>query len=141
MAVIFMGFAHGQLRKTALCGLRLLPGRQAIRYVKSLGGKPEAGVIGTRIVTSAANVALANGRARSSASTHARRRPYERGVPALRLGVRCRLEQFNEIAGWVFKKNLSSATSTNDLVAEHNARLFQRVRLIVKITALHDYSV
>ena len=42
-------------------GLRLLPGKKAIAYTRSLGGKPEAGVIGTRIVTSAANAALANG--------------------------------------------------------------------------------
>ena len=44
-----------------LSGSRLLPGRQAIAYVRSLGGKPEAGVFGTRIVTSPANAALANG--------------------------------------------------------------------------------
>ncbi|MBI2509748.1 MAG: MmgE/PrpD family protein [Betaproteobacteria bacterium] len=42
-------------------GSRLLPGKKAIAYTKSLGGKPEAGVVGTRIVTSAANAALANG--------------------------------------------------------------------------------
>jgi 2-methylcitrate dehydratase PrpD len=44
-----------------ISGSRLLPGMQGIVYVKSLGGKPEAGIIGTRIVTSAANAALANG--------------------------------------------------------------------------------
>jgi 2-methylcitrate dehydratase PrpD len=44
-----------------ISGSRLLPGRKAITYVKSLGGKPEAGIAGTRIVTSAANAALANG--------------------------------------------------------------------------------
>ena len=44
-----------------LSGSRLLPGKQAIGYVRSLGGKPEAGVIGTRMVTSPANAALANG--------------------------------------------------------------------------------
>ena len=42
-------------------GSRLLPGRQAIAYVKTLGGNKDAGVIGSRIVTSAANAALANG--------------------------------------------------------------------------------
>ena len=42
-------------------GSRLLPGKMAIAYVKSLGGKPEAGVVATRIVTSAANAALPNG--------------------------------------------------------------------------------
>lgn len=44
-----------------LSGSRLLPGNRAIAYTKSLGGKAEAGVVGTRIVTSAANAALANG--------------------------------------------------------------------------------
>ena len=39
----------------------LLPGRKAISYVKTLGGAKEACVIGTRIVTNAANAALANG--------------------------------------------------------------------------------
>jgi 2-methylcitrate dehydratase PrpD len=44
-----------------ISGSRLLPGAKAITYVRALGGKPEAGVIGTRMVTSAANAALANG--------------------------------------------------------------------------------
>ena len=44
-----------------ISGSRLLPGRQAIEYVKTQGGTPEAGVMGTKIVTSAANAALANG--------------------------------------------------------------------------------
>lgn len=44
-----------------ISGSRLVPGKKAIGYVKSLGGKPEAGVIGTRIVTSAPNAAFANG--------------------------------------------------------------------------------
>jgi len=44
-----------------ISGSRLLPGRKAHAYVKSLGGKPEAGVIGTRVVTAAGNAALANG--------------------------------------------------------------------------------
>jgi 2-methylcitrate dehydratase PrpD len=42
-------------------GARLLPGRKGIAHVKSLGGAKEACVIGSRIVTSAANAALANG--------------------------------------------------------------------------------
>jgi len=42
-------------------GSRQLPGHRAIAYTKALGGKPEAGVLGTRIVTSAVNAALANG--------------------------------------------------------------------------------
>jgi len=42
-------------------GSRLLPGRKAISYVRMLGGTKEACVIGSRIVTTAANAALANG--------------------------------------------------------------------------------
>lgn len=42
-------------------GSRLPPGKLGIAYVKSLGGKREAGVIGTPIVTTAALAALANG--------------------------------------------------------------------------------
>ena len=42
-------------------GSRLLPGRKGISFVKTLGGTKEACVIGSRIVTSAANAALANG--------------------------------------------------------------------------------
>src|SRR5215208_8305445 len=44
-----------------ISGSRLLPGRRAIEYIKSQGGVPEAGVMGTKIVTSALNAALANG--------------------------------------------------------------------------------
>lgn len=42
-------------------GSRLLPGRKAIRYIRSLGGRPEAIVIGSNIVTNAEHAALANG--------------------------------------------------------------------------------
>src|SRR4051794_37961007 len=41
-------------------GSRLAPGRFAISYIKSLGGTREAAVVGTRIVTSAINAAVAN---------------------------------------------------------------------------------
>src|SRR5205085_2469777 len=41
-------------------GARLKPGEMAIRYASTLGGKPEAGVVTTKIVTSAVNAALAN---------------------------------------------------------------------------------
>jgi 2-methylcitrate dehydratase PrpD len=41
-------------------GSRLKPGELAARYVDSLGGKPQAMVIGTGIVTTAVNAALAN---------------------------------------------------------------------------------
>src|SRR5688572_21471717 len=42
-------------------GSRLLPGRKAISYVRTLGGAREACVIGSRILTTATNAALANG--------------------------------------------------------------------------------
>jgi 2-methylcitrate dehydratase PrpD len=42
-------------------GSHLIPGRRAIGYVKTLGGTKEACVVGTRIVTTAVNAALANG--------------------------------------------------------------------------------
>jgi 2-methylcitrate dehydratase PrpD len=42
-------------------GSRLLPGRKAIAYSKTLGGAREACVIGSRVVTSAQHAALANG--------------------------------------------------------------------------------
>ena len=42
-------------------GSPLLPGRRAIEYVKAQGGKPEACVAGSRILTTAVNAALANG--------------------------------------------------------------------------------
>jgi 2-methylcitrate dehydratase PrpD len=44
-----------------ISGSRLLPGRQVIRYVQALGGTPQCGVMGTDIVTSPVNAALANG--------------------------------------------------------------------------------
>ena len=44
-----------------LSGSRLKPGELAAAYVDRLGGRPEATVIGTHIVTSAVNAALANG--------------------------------------------------------------------------------
>ena len=43
-----------------LSGSRLKPGELAARYVDSLGGKPQAMVIGTSLLTSAVNAALAN---------------------------------------------------------------------------------
>jgi 2-methylcitrate dehydratase PrpD len=42
-------------------GSRLAPGKKAIGYVRTLGGVKEACVIGSTIVTSAVNAALANG--------------------------------------------------------------------------------
>ena len=42
-------------------GSRLYPGKQALKYAAAQGGKPEALVLGSRIVTSAVNAALANG--------------------------------------------------------------------------------
>ena len=42
-------------------GSRLAPGKKAIGYVKNLGGVKEACVIGSPIITTAVNAALANG--------------------------------------------------------------------------------
>jgi 2-methylcitrate dehydratase PrpD len=44
-----------------ISGAQLLPGRRAIEFVKTQGGVAEAMVIGSNIVTSAINAALANG--------------------------------------------------------------------------------
>ena len=44
-----------------ISGSRLAPGKQAMGYVKSLGGAKEACVIGSKIITTAVNAALANG--------------------------------------------------------------------------------
>jgi 2-methylcitrate dehydratase PrpD len=44
-------------------GSRLKAGQMAARYVDSLGGKPQATVIGTGLLTSTVNAALANGMA------------------------------------------------------------------------------
>jgi 2-methylcitrate dehydratase PrpD len=42
-------------------GTTLKPGQFALRYIEKLGGKPEAQVVGSKIVTSAINAAIANG--------------------------------------------------------------------------------
>ncbi|MGZ5152303.1 MAG: MmgE/PrpD family protein [Burkholderiales bacterium] len=42
-------------------GSRLLPGEKAISFIKTQGGTAESTVIGSRVVTSAQNAALANG--------------------------------------------------------------------------------
>ena len=42
-------------------GASLMPGQKAIAYIRTLGGTPEAQVVRSDIVTSAANAALANG--------------------------------------------------------------------------------
>ena len=44
-----------------ISGSRLEPGKMAIAYIKNMGGKPEAGIIGTKMVTTAQNAALVNG--------------------------------------------------------------------------------
>ena len=44
-----------------LSGSRLHPGEMTVKYVRTLGGAEEAVVVGTDIVTSAVNAALANG--------------------------------------------------------------------------------
>jgi 2-methylcitrate dehydratase PrpD len=42
-------------------GSRLLPGKKAIAFIRTRGGTQEAGVVASRIVTTAENAALANG--------------------------------------------------------------------------------
>ena len=42
-------------------GSRLLPGEAAIRFVRSQGGTPESAVVGSNVVTTAVNAAMANG--------------------------------------------------------------------------------
>ncbi len=44
-----------------ISGSRLLPGVRAIAYVKTLGGRPEACIAGSRVMTTAVNAALING--------------------------------------------------------------------------------
>jgi 2-methylcitrate dehydratase PrpD len=44
-----------------LSGSRQLPGKKVLAYVKPLGGTREAGIIGTRLITTTLNAALANG--------------------------------------------------------------------------------
>ena len=44
-----------------ISGSRLAPGKKATTYVKTLGGVKESCVIGSNIVTTAVNAALANG--------------------------------------------------------------------------------
>jgi 2-methylcitrate dehydratase PrpD len=44
-----------------ISGSRLPPGRAAIAYVKALGGRRDASVVGSRILTSPVHAALANG--------------------------------------------------------------------------------
>ncbi|MGH7888278.1 MAG: MmgE/PrpD family protein [Candidatus Binatia bacterium] len=52
-----------------ISGSRLAPGKQAIGYARSLGGAKEACVIGSRIITTAVNAALANGMLAHAAET------------------------------------------------------------------------
>ena len=44
-----------------ISGTTIKPGQFALRYIAQLGGNPEAQVVGSRIVTSAINAAIANG--------------------------------------------------------------------------------
>src|SRR5215510_2570622 len=80
-----------------ISGSRLLPGRKAVEYVKARGGNPEAGVVGTRIVTSIPNAVLANAmlaHADETDDTHppSRTHPGSGVVPAaLAIGERDRL--------------------------------------------------
>src|SRR6185436_12133584 len=45
----------------AVSGARLRAGEAALRYVRGLGGARQATVIGSRLITSSVNAALANG--------------------------------------------------------------------------------
>ena len=80
-----------------ISGSRLVPGKRAVAYVRAQGGKPEAGVIGTRIVTSIPNAVLANAmlaHADETDDTHppSRTHPGSGVVPAaLAIGERDRL--------------------------------------------------
>src|SRR5688572_10682927 len=44
-----------------ISGTRLVPGKSALKYAKTLAGIREAGIMGTRMVTSAQHAALING--------------------------------------------------------------------------------
>jgi 2-methylcitrate dehydratase PrpD len=44
-----------------ISGSKLEPGKKAIEYIKPQGGTPEAGIIGTKILTTVQNAALVNG--------------------------------------------------------------------------------
>ena len=44
-----------------ISGTRLIPGKRVIGYIRPFHGAPEAGVMGTRIVTTTVHAALANG--------------------------------------------------------------------------------
>jgi 2-methylcitrate dehydratase PrpD len=55
-------------------GSRLEPGKKAIGYVRTLAGNREASVIGSRILTTAVNAALANGMLAHADETDARMR-------------------------------------------------------------------
>ena len=80
-----------------ISGSRLLPGKRALAYVRTLGGKPVASVFGTRIVTSVPNAAFANGmlaHADETDDTHpaTRTHPGSGVVPAvMAIGERDRL--------------------------------------------------
>lgn len=80
-----------------LSGSRLVPGRKVLAFVKSQVGRPEASVVGTRLVTTATQAALANGmfaHADETDDTHppSRTHPGASVVPAvLAIGQRNRL--------------------------------------------------
>ncbi len=44
-----------------IAGSRLTPGKKVLAYVKSVGGKPAVGIVGTRLLSSLPAAALANG--------------------------------------------------------------------------------
>src|SRR5262249_45911048 len=91
-----------------LSGSRLRPGELAARYVDSLGGKPQATVIGSGIVTSAVNAALAN-----AMSAHADETDDTNPVGPVHLGCSA----------------LSSALATAELVDRNGQDLLRAVTL------------
>jgi 2-methylcitrate dehydratase PrpD len=72
-------------------GSRLKPGDFAARYVESLGGKPQAMVIGTGIVTSAVHAALANAMAAHADETDDTNPvgPFHAGCGAVSAALAC----------------------------------------------------
>ena len=72
-------------------GSRLKPGTFAARYVDSIGGKPQAMVIGTSLLTSAVNAALANAMAAHADETDDTNPvgPFHAGCGAVSAALAC----------------------------------------------------
>jgi 2-methylcitrate dehydratase PrpD len=95
-----------------VAGTRLLPGKRAAAYVKALGGPREACVLGTPIVTSAIQAALANGtsaHADETDDTHppTRSHPSASIVPAV-----LAISERDELGGQALLRAMARASST-----------------------------